>query len=85
MTSIELLQDELIIASAAFIMYQYSANQKENGDGSSTLYINKDRRVGHLCHILNELSAFGETFKQQIVNSSPKYCNSQRGTSQTSS
>ena len=29
-------------------MYQYSANQKENGDGSSTLYINKDRHVGHL-------------------------------------
>ena len=51
MTSIELLQDELIIASAAFIMYQYSANQKENGDGSSTLYINKDRHVGHLCHL----------------------------------
>ena len=24
--------------------------------------------------LLNELSAFGETFKQQIVNSSPKYC-----------
>ena len=22
----------------------------------------------------NELSAFGETFEQQIVNSSPKYC-----------
>ena len=35
--------------------------------------------------LLNELSAFGETFKQQIVNSSPKYCNSQRGTSQNSS
>ena len=31
--------------------------------------------------LLNELSAFGKTFKQQIVNSSPKYCNSQRGTS----
>ena len=51
MTSIELLLDELIIASAAFIMYQYSENQKENGDGSSTLYINKDRHVGHLCHL----------------------------------
>ena len=24
--------------------------------------------------LLNELSAFGETFKQQMVNSSPKYC-----------
>ena len=34
--------------------------------------------------LLNELSAFGEMFKQQIVNSSPKYCNSQRGTSQNS-
>ena len=51
MTSIELSQDELIIASAAFITYQYSANQKENGDGSSTLYINKDKHVGHLCHL----------------------------------
>ena len=35
--------------------------------------------------LLNELSAFGATFKKQIVNSSPKYCNSQRGTSQNSS
>ena len=56
MTSIELLQDEPIIASDAFIMYQYqyqysANNKKKNGDGSSTLYINKDRHVEHLCHL----------------------------------
>ena len=51
MATIELLQDELIISSAAFtIIYQYSANQTENGDWGPTFHINKDRHVGHLCH-----------------------------------
>ena len=53
-------------------LHQYSANKKENGDGVSTLYISKHRHAEHLyVTLLNELSAFGETFKQQIVNSSP--------------
>ena len=77
MTSIELLQDELIIASAAFIIpsQRKSKGKRRWRFHSNFFYINQDRHVGHLyATLLNELSAFGEMFKQQIVNSSPKYC-----------
>ena len=82
MASIELLKINLsphLRPSLHIYQYGTAQNKKENGEGVSTLqrymYINKDRHVGHLdVTLLNELSAFGKTFKQQIVNSSPKYC-----------
>ena len=77
MTSIELLQDELIIASAAFIIpVRYSAKQKWKRRCSfhSNVTSMKTDTWDIYVTLLNELSAFGKTFKQQIVNSSPKYC-----------
>ena len=50
-------------------LYLYSANKKQNGAEGSTLYINK----GIYVTLVNELSAFAETFKE-LLNKSPKYC-----------
>ena len=83
MTSIELLQDELAIASAAFIIprhYTSTAQIKNKTAMEVPLSTSLKTDMWDIyVTLLNELSAFGETFKQQIVNSSSKYSISKRG------
>ena len=78
MTSIKLFQDELIIASVAFIIARHYTStmqieKKTAMDVPLTRSIKTDTWDIDVT-LLNVLSAFGEMFKQQIVNSSPKYC-----------